>query len=372
MALQTHHPSTPLELVQGREYQALVRLQGPLACFAGAGAVSSALADWGFDNVQIFDAFPSHFNEGLKQGSTNCGPPTERCCRWVSGRWIAGSTSLAWPSSPAEVLRVWSADEPGTEPVLPEPVRPTEPETPASKAPQNPREARAVLAQAFELEGWTDPNEAETQAILSIARFEGGWGGGSFRAKNGGKVANRNNWGAIHCTSKTPPSGALWDGCVEASDTKDGSEGTRYVQTFRGYPTPTAGARDLLRFLKGTRAELRTGDADAIAARMKVTYRYGATVDDYASAILSNAKSNVGSLGVPLAVYRGGSRSSGGASSLTGAEKVAIGAGILSASGFAVAFFARSEQTQTIAGGVGVLAGLASAVAGAAGKVRAA
>lgn len=369
MGLQTHHPSNPLELVQGTHYQALVRLRGPLACFAGAGMLAPQLRDFGFDNVAVHDAYPSHFDASLKAGSTNCGPPGEMCCRWVSGRWVAPSLSLRWPTEPAELLRVWSADSPTTPAPLPDPVRPEEPGP--SSAPSNPREALAVLTAALAAESWGDVSPAEVQALLSVSRFEGGWGGSTFRGPDGkSRVANRNNWGAIHCTGSPPSAGPLGDGCVSASDTRDGSEGTRYAQSFRAYATPLDGARDFLRFMAPARDAMKTGDADVIAQRMKVTYRYGAPVEDYAKAILVNAASNAKALGVPLAIFRTDKPDGegGGATGLSGAEVVTIGSGLVSAGAFVVAFFAADERHQKIAGGVGVVAGLMGAIAGAVGR----
>lgn len=178
--------------------------------------------------------------------------------------------------------------------------------------PENPWEASPVLERAWRKERGPTISEVTRQALLSIARFEGGWGNSSYRRMDGTRVDAANNWGAIHCPRDSaggqrtvPRPGELWTRCVHGSDRKSAT-GQRFPVYFRAYPTPELGARDFLRVLAPVldSGVMETGNADAIARAMKPVYRYGVTIDEYAHAIDVNAAANAQSGGWPNRIHR--------------------------------------------------------------------
>lgn len=97
------------------------------------------------------------------------------------------------------------------------------------------RQARAVVLEAFQLAG-VSPTPAKVQYVQAVGYLETGYGRWPF-----GAVPNQNNWGAVQC-----PSGAPDSECTAAAQDSKAS-GAKYSVRFRAYPTPAAGAADLVR-----------------------------------------------------------------------------------------------------------------------------
>jgi len=157
-------------------------------------------------------------------------------------------------------------------------------------------EARAVLLEAFAARGIVSPTLAELQGVGAIGRFEGRYGSGFGPGVN--------NWGAIQCQQRPPCDPAK---CIEHIDTH--ADGSKYGACFRRYPTPAAGAADLIRELyrrPGVPEAMRAGDASAVAHAMRATGYFEAPESNYALGIEKNAESIAASLGEPAVMRRGG------------------------------------------------------------------
>jgi len=159
------------------------------------------------------------------------------------------------------------------------------------------QQARAILVAAYRKRGVERPTLAEVQAVQAIARFEGGYG----RRWDGAGIEH-NNWGAVQCLRKAP----CPDGCFQYTDSDH--RGVNYQGCFRRYQSPVDGAADLIMELyrrDQVPEALQTGDARAIAHRMKAARYFTAAVEDYARAMEMNAKDIAEAVGEPHLVYRG-------------------------------------------------------------------
>lgn len=155
-------------------------------------------------------------------------------------------------------------------------------------------EARSVLLAAFAANGMAAPTLSELQGVGGIGNLEGLYGSA---------FGGANNWGAIQC-GHGPPCHA---NCVEVGDTH--ADGSGYQWCYRRYPTPTAGASDLVRELYRRELvpeSLRAGDAQATAKHMRATGYFEAPADKYARGIAQRAEQIASALGEPLAFTIGG------------------------------------------------------------------
>ena len=161
--------------------------------------------------------------------------------------------------------------------------------------PQQDREARPVLLEAYRLRGLPAPSLAELQTAQAIARFEGGYGLGWPKRIQ----PPPHNWGAVQCGHVAP----CGPGCFEHLDHH--ADGSAYMGCFRRYPSRVAGAADFLRQLyrrTGVPEAMRKGDAMATATAMRSTGYFEAPANRYAQAIADNAAAIAASLGERTAV----------------------------------------------------------------------
>lgn len=141
------------------------------------------------------------------------------------------------------------------------------------------------------------PTLGEVQAVQAIARFEGGYGENWKGAGFGS-----HNWGAVQCRRAAP----CPEGCFQQGDSDHAGRG--YQACFRRYESAVAGAADFLMEIyrrAGVPEALRTGDARAIAHKMRAALYFTAPVEDYATAMEKNARDIAKILDEPHVVYRG-------------------------------------------------------------------
>ena len=98
------------------------------------------------------------------------------------------------------------------------------------------RNARPIMAQAFKNVMGRDASPIELQYAQAVAWLETSYGNGWK-----GAMVGSNNWGAVQC-SGAAQSGA---GCIAYEDSYP--DGTKYKVSFKSYPSPTAGAEDVVR-----------------------------------------------------------------------------------------------------------------------------
>ena len=140
--------------------------------------------------------------------------------------------------------------------------------------------AATVMRQAGEQVMGRPLNDYELQVCLGVAKLETSFG------KWGGAMAGSNNWGAVQCTSRDNPAA-----CSPWTDST--SDGKRYNQAFKRYPTPLDGAADVVRKVFKDRKEVlaaMTSDRPTVyrfAIAMRRTSYYGSwclkTVKQYGS-----------------------------------------------------------------------------------------
>lgn len=135
-------------------------------------------------------------------------------------------------------------------------------------------QARDVLELAFEARG-IKPSARELQAVQAIAHLESFYG------------SKANNWGSIQ-SNQSPPCGP---NAIELTDTH--ADGTPYQWCYRAYPTPQAGAEDLLAQLyrrKGVPQALKDGTGLEVAQAMRATGYFEAPADRYGKGITDRAR----------------------------------------------------------------------------------
>jgi hypothetical protein len=169
-----------------------------------------------------------------------------------------------------------------------------------SDAPHTASWARTLLASVWD-PAW-GPRAAREAGILAIARLETGFA----RWKAGSPCETSNNWGSMHSAPGST------DGCL-AEDSH--TDGTRYPQRFKTWPTPEEGLIafvSLLRKRARTWAALATGSATELAIAMRKDLYYegwGATEADriagYEIALTRASAATARELGAPsLALTR--------------------------------------------------------------------
>ena len=187
------------------------------------------------------------------------------------------------------------------------------------------REARRVLAVAFADRGIAAPSLPELQGVQAVGRLEGTYG-----AAFGGA----NNWGAIQTHDKVP--------CVPGQSTEitdHDAWGKPYQVCVRCYPSPEAGAADLVRELyrrPNVPDALRAGNADALAEAMHQSgYFAQRNVGAYAGWISWGAQRIATHIGEPWVVRRAVDLpasppppSSGGGTGIVVAAVAVVGLGI--------------------------------------------
>lgn len=117
------------------------------------------------------------------------------------------------------------------------------------------RAARPILLEAFQNVMGRKPSLRELQYAHAIAWLETSYGRGWK-----GEMQNANNWGAVQC----PLNAQDGPNCVPYEDSY--SSGAKYKVSFRRYPTPVAGAEDVIRHIFKLRpitaASLANGEDD--------------------------------------------------------------------------------------------------------------
>lgn len=168
-------------------------------------------------------------------------------------------------------------------------------------------EAREVLTRAFAARG-IRPSKHELQAVQAVAHLESSYG------------ATANNWGSIQSGSEPP----CPDGTIELTDTHE--DGTPYQWCYKAYPSPQAGAEDLVRELyrrKGVPSALRTGSGLDVAKAMRATGYFEAPANRYGAGITERARLIASALNEPF--FLGTSSSSSAGASLVGVSVLALG-----------------------------------------------
>lgn len=168
--------------------------------------------------------------------------------------------------------------------------------------------ARAVLVKAWPtVFPGRAPTLAELQIAQALAAFDGAYGGG--------RLEGTNNWGAVHQgfpkDGECPPGGRLFDDF-------DAKTQKRYPVCFKVYPSPEAGAADVLRQMYVARATVaqyvrERRDLQTITRALFRAHYFGGfrkddpegNVTDYALNLWSKAQAIAKELGEPLAVERG-------------------------------------------------------------------
>lgn len=179
---------------------------------------------------------------------------------------------------------------------------------------------RGILLNAWPTVVGADPSLGELQIAGAVAELETNYGRGWK-----GEGANSFNWGAIICTNqvKAGPGGCL-AGCFANTDSSPGEEPE--LRCFRMYPSPEAGASDLIKTITvrrpGSLEAMRAGDIDAFSADMHRTHYYEGTIpnnpqaniDVHAQKVWTHVQNIAKALGEPIAATRGGPGQDGGAS----------------------------------------------------------
>lgn len=113
------------------------------------------------------------------------------------------------------------------------------------------REAKVIVQEAFQEMMGRPPTEFELQYTMAIGFLETGYGKGWQ-----GAMANSNNWGAVHCSPKEEKANSVfginigqfgYGYCIPYTDKNP--DGSTYSQTFKAYPDPKAGAKDLIKHI---------------------------------------------------------------------------------------------------------------------------
>jgi hypothetical protein len=117
--------------------------------------------------------------------------------------------------------------------------------------------AAAIMRQAGEKVMGRPLNDYELQVCLGVAKLETSFG------KWSGAMAGSNNWGAVQCTSRDNPGE-----CSPWTDST--SDGKRYDQPFKRYPTPLDGAADVVRKVFKDRKEVLA----AVSSNRPTVYRF--------------------------------------------------------------------------------------------------
>lgn len=185
-------------------------------------------------------------------------------------------------------------------------------------APPDPDAAycRAALVAAWPRITGAEPNLAEIQIAAANAKLESGCGKASYTNRVTGERAQINNWGAVQ--RGPPPCGP--DG-FEATDTH--ADGTEYQFCYARYPTPEAGAAEMVRQMTVRRPTsweyMRRGDIDSWAAAMRekdpVTGVFGyfeQSAEGRARGIDQRVRAIAAAFGEPVAATRGGPPPEGG------------------------------------------------------------
>ncbi len=108
--------------------------------------------------------------------------------------------------------------------------------------------ARQVIVEAFRLEKGRAPIAWEAQVVQTLAWLETNYGAGWQKPVADGiadpEALTSNNWGAVQYGPPPPTPG-------KSFGTRDTHrDGTPYTYTYRIYPSPVEGARDIVRILE--------------------------------------------------------------------------------------------------------------------------
>ena len=141
--------------------------------------------------------------------------------------------------------------------------------------------ARDIMAQAFENVMGRQATPAELQYAQSVAWLETNYGNGWK-----GAMVGSNNWGAVQCALKS----AGQPGCILYQDSHP--DGTKYQIGFKSYPSPVAGAEDVVRHV----FKLRPRTAASLASDTPSAYRasYAMRREKYYGGFCPNATKQYG------------------------------------------------------------------------------
>lgn len=143
------------------------------------------------------------------------------------------------------------------------------------------REARGIMTQAFKNVMGRAPTPTELQYAQSVAWLESNYGRGWK-----GAMVGSNNWGAVQCALKS----AGQPGCILHKDSHP--DGTVYQIGFKSYPSPVAGAEDVVRHV----FKHRPRTAESLTAANPSAYRtsYAMRREKYYGGFCPNATKKYG------------------------------------------------------------------------------
>ena len=185
------------------------------------------------------------------------------------------------------------------------------PAAPSFTPDQKAQFGRTVLENIWQEVTGEAPNLAELQIAGAQAHLESYYGLSNYTNKlTGEKSGVINNWGAVQ--GGKPPCG---DAGFEASDTH--ADGTAYTWCYKRYPTPEAGAADMLKHMTTKRPtswnHMKRGDIDAWSQSMRtkdpitgIGGYFEQSAEGRAKGIEARVINIAGTLGEPIAAKRGG------------------------------------------------------------------
>lgn len=190
---------------------------------------------------------------------------------------------------------------------------------------------RAALVEAWPIVTGAPATLPELQIAAANAKLESSCGKASYKNKVTGESSGViNNWGAVQAGA--PPCDPSKS--FEATDTR--ADGTPYQWCYAKYPTPGAGAAEMVRQMTVRRPTsweaMKRGDIDAWAAAMRrkdpvtgVGLYFEQSVEGRAKGIEQRVRSIAAAFGEPVAATRGGPPAIAGSVPVAGAAALSGG-----------------------------------------------
>ncbi len=256
--LRAKDMSTTLE--QGHRYRAAIVVNGFAGNFAGEGNVKDAFEDSGFTDVHVYRNHPAGWTQPLNKQF------------YVEGTWARPTVTTEKVSDKATFYGIEDVTPKAAPPAPPSPPNPVEP--PKNKIPVPPsvggNPGSHAWARQVLLKVWTPQNAngvplsmPALQMVQATGLMEGGYG----YAKTPPQWYGSNNWAASQVPAKD---GVCPVGTFPTGDTNPDAGG-KYVACILTFPTPEAGAINLLKLMTKTpeeRAALASGSIDKVCRAM--------------------------------------------------------------------------------------------------------
>jgi hypothetical protein len=185
--------------------------------------------------------------------------------------------------------------------------------------------ARIILERAFAAEFGRHATLSEMQALQAIGRQESNYG--KAWEKSGahnpdGKAVGSNNWGGVQ---KRPVSGVVSTGNYPDNPPDCGGDGFQHLDhnakgqpywgCYRRYPTPEAGAQDLVKQVYVSHGRQKvleaaaTGDVVAFSSALRASGYFELALDKHIAATERSVAAIAKALNEPVALKRGGIKS---------------------------------------------------------------